>query len=366
MTIRDNRPALNAMRGFAALTVVIYHFRYFSPFPWFDAFPGLALGYLGVDFFFTLSGLVISHVYLNAFIARRSSQLDFLAFRLSRLFPLHAAIMLAMPLCWLAIGKSMGERDAIDWISLTLLIHQWTLPPAYVWNAPAWSVSAEMFAYTFIFPITVVVARACRMRVAGLYLLGFGIFLLGILFSRAGTLNIVPGPAPLIRVTGGFMIGSGIYCLLSPYRPAPVWNYALAAGGALLLMAIWLGSEPLTLAAVVAVMVAAYMAAGKISAALSWGPLYRFGEISFALYLCHIPLFTLAKFWANSAGTVLGPWLCLATAAICLLVASALHLVVELPARAALRRRWDSLRQPPVAASGRDIGQAQHGLGENG
>ncbi len=59
---RDYRPQLNAIRAAASIWVVVYHFRYFSDYTWFEVF-SVRKGYLGVDVFFILSGLVIARLW---------------------------------------------------------------------------------------------------------------------------------------------------------------------------------------------------------------------------------------------------------------------------------------------------------------
>ncbi len=82
----QNLKPLTAMRFFAAMWVVAYHFT-----------PSLGLGmpalvgkgYLGVELFFVLSGFILSHVYMEAFGDRRFRYPDFLWARLARIFPVH-------------------------------------------------------------------------------------------------------------------------------------------------------------------------------------------------------------------------------------------------------------------------------------
>src|SRR5690606_10270612 len=109
---------------------------------------------------------------------------------------------------------------------------QWMLPENYAWNSPAWSISAEMFAYTFIFPIVVEIARHRDRFGAGLYLIGVGTALLALLICTTGSLNAIPTIGPLIRVTGSFMVGAGVYCILSGHSPTARWDWLLIAGAA--------------------------------------------------------------------------------------------------------------------------------------
>ena len=80
--------SLDALRGIAALAIVVYHLddRLGWPF-WFDNF------YLGVDLFFVLSGFIIYAVYGDA-IESGSAYARFLWLRIARIYPLHLATLL--------------------------------------------------------------------------------------------------------------------------------------------------------------------------------------------------------------------------------------------------------------------------------
>src|SRR5690242_10504277 len=72
--MRDDLPALTGVRGYAALAVVLYHYRV----------PGFGWGWLSVDVFFVLSGFVLAHVYRDGL---RPS--EFLWARFARTIPTH-------------------------------------------------------------------------------------------------------------------------------------------------------------------------------------------------------------------------------------------------------------------------------------
>ena len=85
---------LDSWRGIAALLVAIFHLNVFSPVYSLDFFRN---AFLFVDFFFVLSGFVITHSYGD-----RMGTLDgvgnFAVRRFNRLWPLHAIVLLAFVL----------------------------------------------------------------------------------------------------------------------------------------------------------------------------------------------------------------------------------------------------------------------------
>lgn len=349
----EYRTAINALRGFASVYVVLYHLRYYSDFDWFGTFPIIQFGYIGVDFFFILSGLIISHVYLRGSENASSDYWKkFVWYRVARLFPVHFLIMLMMLLAAIFVPAIAGRESSLvpadywDWVLLATLIRQWTLPEAYAWNSPAWSVSAEFFAYLIIFPLVTRLAAGKMTRPMGLAILCAGSALLAALISGAGTVNIISYAGPIIRVTGGFLIGSGLYLILSAVNRDRDWDRILAYAFAALLLVFALAPilaergvsvDILLIIALGLLTSMAYLAQGPIARWLSRPGLFWFGEVSFALYLCHIPVMrvcaALARHWEWERGFWFG---CLCVVA-SFATAQALYRFVELPSRKIMR-----------------------------
>ena len=120
--------------------------------------PGVvAKGYLGVELFFTLSGFILCHVYLDSVADGGFRYFGFLWARLARIYPLHLATLAGvgvMALAAQAAGRTI-EASVLSWSSLPanlLLVHAWGFAPVAGWNHPSWSISAEWFAY-LTFPL---------------------------------------------------------------------------------------------------------------------------------------------------------------------------------------------------------------------
>src|SRR5436190_5699059 len=80
--------ALDAFRGLAAFGVALFHFRWIDPaLQQSTVIGGLAML---VDFFFALSGFVVTHAYFG----QDHSMMQFAGRRLARLYPLHLFALL--------------------------------------------------------------------------------------------------------------------------------------------------------------------------------------------------------------------------------------------------------------------------------
>src|SRR3954462_3716541 len=84
--------ALAGARAFPPLIIVMFHFsegHHYSDFRPLDLLA--TRGYLWVEFFFVLSGFILTHVYWPRLpdLLRPSGYLAFLRARLIRLYPLH-------------------------------------------------------------------------------------------------------------------------------------------------------------------------------------------------------------------------------------------------------------------------------------
>ena len=345
----QNLKPLTSLRFFAAVWVVVYH--YWSNL---QATKPLFVdkGVLGVELFFVLSGFILGHVYLEKV---RDGRFDYGAFlwaRLARLYPLHIAIIAglsALLLSLTVIGVHAGDQVLI-WPSLSAqltLTQAWGLATRGGWNYPAWSISAEWFAYLAFPGFAFVACRLWRRPglavglAAGLVVLAYVLFPLvaGFPLTHAsiqwGALRVVPG----------FALGCALWL---------VWNAGLVASrtAALALAGVSVAALPASIALGLPDYVSVLACAGLIlglgaaaqhgSRVLSHPGLVYLGEVSFALYMISIPwqlVFStgLQKMHLTNAGHMpLGLWLvmCIGTVPVGMLF----HHLVERPARERMRR----------------------------
>ena len=108
-------------------------------------------GYVGVSFFFVLSGFILTYTYVKQIKDKNFDNKKFLIKRVFRLGPLH--FITALPFIIISI-----YNDSFNVISTILNISflQAWIPNVdiyYYLNTPAWSLSNEMFFYICFFPL---------------------------------------------------------------------------------------------------------------------------------------------------------------------------------------------------------------------
>src|SRR5882762_2255844 len=133
---------LDALRFFFAVIVVLVHTIGFKL--------TLIHGGFAVDFFFILSGFVLSH----ALICRPVPAAEFAWARLARLYPLHL-VTLAWLVCLLAGMLANPPSHLLASLGLNLVLFQgaWGLD-VKAWNFPSWSISVEFLINLLIlYPI---------------------------------------------------------------------------------------------------------------------------------------------------------------------------------------------------------------------
>jgi len=144
---------LESLRGIAAICVALFHFHSGSPL---TNNPFIIHSYLMVDFFFVLSGYVISLNYQDN-ISTFSQLLEFQKRRFWRLYPLHLFmlfIFLGIEFAKLFVANLTGIVSTPPPFSnnnFTAFIHNIFLTqsflPANTFNYPSWSISTEFYTY---------------------------------------------------------------------------------------------------------------------------------------------------------------------------------------------------------------------------
>ncbi len=350
-------PMLTEMRGVAALLIYHMHLAFYLP-----VFLVLKRAYLGVDFFFILSGFVLTHVYRDWFCPkfRPGAIKDFLWARFGRIYPLQfVTATIYVLLLGFAFHRWQFGRYLVDVFLLNALARFHALNPV------SWSIAAECVAYAFApFLIRWIASgKSWRIPVAFVFSL---VGLLWVIFIRMGSFNIYSSLRCLPEFTFGI-------CCYEFCRRRPLSNRVAAflfAAGILLPMASLAfvpGERPSDLVCVLSFCLL-ISAAVHLRGAFVRGFSLLFGylgEISYSLYLTH-PIVMAA--FTPPLIKLLGPGLSpgvtltvyLMTTSLLILFASLSYRYVELPARAFFKRRTrrHEITPAPTSPTGAELAYA--------
>lgn len=361
--------ALTGLRWWAAFIVFFYHMLVFAPLPG-PITAVFAQGYLGVTFFFVLSGFVLTW---SARQAVRTS--TFYWRRFARIYPSHlVALFLAIPVFYtlgpVPEGSFLKPFDpGILSLSFVLLQGWWLIPVIlFSGNPAAWTLTCEAFFYA-IHPYVSKVLGPLARRGAILFAIGAVV----VAFSYRTAAISAPAawfaalPLPIVRVTE-FILGMALaWAMRSGWRPrihpfvgvgamaavvlsnACIPRYFSTVPGLSVVPAF--SNELFTLACALAIVaVAQWSLAGR----RSWFEIplqVKLGEWSFAFYLVHATFIYLALriFGVQQTSWVNVGWF-VVLLAVDLSAAWALHRFVERPMERRMRR-WKDERDAMRAAA---------------
>ena len=159
--MREQLKNLTGLRFIAALLVFGHHSNWNNSGILIKKF--FEAGYVGVSFFFVLSGFIISYAYQNRLIKKQVTNRNYLLRRVLRLWPLH--ILTALP--WLYIkltGSSVTLNSGISYL-INISFLQSFVPSSFYYfslNAASWSLSNEMFFYLVFLLIVPLTERGVR------------------------------------------------------------------------------------------------------------------------------------------------------------------------------------------------------------
>jgi peptidoglycan/LPS O-acetylase OafA/YrhL len=356
---------LDALRGLAALAVMLFHFFALGVSPVHDRLAaGMPLWiawlfqhlYCGVEVFFVLSGFVIAfsmdgHTanlrYAGNFIVRRSLRLD-------PPYWVACALMLGYFLCrwptrwhdfYLMYGGIKGLAANLFYVQNLSFIH-----PAHSILDVSWTLCLEIQFY-----------------LAYLVMLLLGYYV-STLAARRATVVLRVIVVLGVAGVGGWSFWHSLQ-RASPDFAGRAWNFFLAVAlygaltrrvpklaaviplTALAALFFWRKEIPniVTIATAAAIYIAG--ATGRLSTLLSWRPLLHFGKISYSLYLLHMVI-GLNLLWLLKpvkAGSAVVAWISVALAVVLsLLGAELLYRLVEAPSNRLSQRLK---RRRPVAAT---------------
>ncbi len=337
--IRRYLPEIDTLRAIAVTLVVLFH-----------AYPGFVpAGFLGVDIFFVISGYVISRAYLFPVLERRTTLADFYSSRFRRLAP---ALFLTVMLTAFASFVLLKPVD------LAIFGQSLLLQPFYLQNFSFWlggDALTPPLANPLLNTWNLAVEEQFYLLLAGLCVLTiarrqfFWPILIGaaalsfVFYLVFGTMGVSPHSAFFLLPGRFWQLGLGVlvFCLVrkireAPQPPRPILS--IIAVGAIILAPL-VPAYPGPLAVTVKTLVACLATAGALAlfeldrehyAVLRVRAIRYVGKISYALYLWHWPLLSLAVAVQGRLLTPVEATLALVVAAG---LASLTYHLVEMPIR---------------------------------
>jgi len=206
---------LDSFRGIAAILVFFYHLQHIiDSIILSNAF--IKGCYLFVDFFFIISGFVITHNYRKKINSAASFKL-FIKKRFFRLYPLHFILLMIFLVYYLLritidyYFDTANDFTFIGFLSNLFLMNALQWHPqitSLTWNMPSWSISAEVISY-ILFGITCLIPNERLQKILLFFLLVVSYKILYELnhnFSITATHNF-----GFLRGIFGFFLGFFVY-----------------------------------------------------------------------------------------------------------------------------------------------------------
>lgn len=220
VTRRPVMPALTGLRAFTATNIVFFHF--WNP-AWFGPLaPMMDNGYVGVNFFFLLSGFILAYNYADRHATGKFSRRGFWRTRVSRLYPVYLlGLLISYPILELE-WRYRTPGQFFEGLALTTIMQQgWSPQLATFWNTPAWTLSCEV-AFYLMFPFLLAVRWPRRVRSL--------LLILGALWVASMVLPAIymwlrpDGMAPINRMSNSYWLRA---VKLTPLPHLPTFSFGI-------------------------------------------------------------------------------------------------------------------------------------------
>lgn len=359
-----NIKALTSIRFFAALHVALFH--YVHPYSRWGFFaPVVGAGYVGVSFFFILSGFILTYSHSHESERGKGLASKFWMARFARIYPVYLLSMIFAA----CITPSVFHKKIhiLVFIADLLMVQSWSMRMIYFFNGPAWSLSCEALFY-FIFPFIFLRLRPASLKkgifaltMSWLFAIAFPLLCLKFYpeaswhlphssIDAAGAMVILRVRHVPIFSVPQFIAGISLGWIFIRFRPTRKMASFLATSGVIIFAAILVSADHIPLVLlhngvlipVFAMIILGLTESNWLSRILSNPVLVLFGEASYALYLIHIPFEVwLKSIWGPSDTILAAVW----KLALVIPISICLHLFVERPCRRMILQWW-SRRHP--------------------
>jgi len=353
-----NIKALTSIRFFAALHVVLFHFV--RPFSLWGLFEGaMGAGYIGVSFFFVLSGFILTYSHSHEYERGRGRASKFLIARFARIYPVYLVSMILA--AYVNRSQFHQKIHILAYIADLFMVQSWSIRMVPFFNVPAWSLSCEAFFY-LLFPFIFLRLRPASFKksiltLCVLWFLALAVPLLCLWFYpqvswHQNVSPIVAGTrqAFLVRrlpilALPEFLAGISLGWLYLRFPPKRGMASFLASAGIVTLAVALMLADHLPfmllhnglLIPIFGLLLLGLGEPNWLSRLLSNPILVLLGEASFALYLTHF-LFNdwLRPFFGNHDTVLDAVW----KLAVTIPLSIVLHLYVERPCRRLILQWW--------------------------
>ncbi len=350
--------ALTSVRFFAALHVALYHFV--RPFAlWGFLAPVMRVGYVGVSFFFFLSGYILTYSHAAEYEAGLGSAKRFWMARVARIYPVYLLSMLMVAV--VKFSDFLEPKHIVAYVADLLMVQSWSIRLVTFFHSTAWSLSVEAFFY-LVFPFLILRMRPRSslqgwLAVGVMWALAMAAPVVGLhLYPQAARDaeldNTLRGAATIFSIKRipcyalpEFAAGISLGWLFLRFKPNPRLSAPLALAGLTgmgiaLFYSAYLPAVMLhngLLIPFYAPLLLGISYPNWISRLLSAPWLMLLGEASFSLYLIHFAFNDTVKGLFHAGETKLDAvW----KLAIVIPVSIALHLGIERPGRRIILRWW--------------------------
>jgi peptidoglycan/LPS O-acetylase OafA/YrhL len=282
---------LDSIRGIAVLMVIGYHYT----------IPGFSFGLVGVDIFFVLSGFLITSILTDEW--EKTEKINFPRFYLRRglrLLPALAILLVVVSLresLWSILATLFYMENwatAFKWLPTenSYLLHTWSLSIEeqfyLVWPLLLFFLIKSRIPRNRLFLVPLLLAFASNLTRATLW------------FSGVWGERIYRGTD---THSDGIFLGCALALILAHGVEFPrlmVWTLSVITGGYFL--ALWTRAIPkdtlfmggfflVAVAAAIFIALIANSSWNRLSRILANKPLVLIGQMSYGLYLWHVPVF---------------------------------------------------------------------------
>lgn len=335
---------LNALRGPAALLVVLYHVRQIALRDMGSAgsFEFWRFGHAGVDLFFVISGFVIYLVHRGD-IGRPQATRRFLMRRLIRVYPPLWIVTTGVLVGALVTAHAVHAEKMNAWFILRSYL-LWPIGDALPLLPPAWTLSHEVKFY-LLFATAIALPKRVWKPLLATVLAGSIV---------AGVVELVaPRALPfaasfiLSPYNLEFVAGSAIAALVLNRAIAAPWAWGFAGLLAWIAAAVYDQSllapdaaQVVRFGAPSALLVLAVAARDVQRPRFDAPVLKLFGDASYAIYLAHLPVIILAIRIGRPLGMEPTTPALVAVALIAIVVGLIFHIVAERPVTRYLTGRF--------------------------